>query len=69
MGDQIQPDPNFRVTHTPRPASDFFPNVPADNYPIGTEVVLTTDNQTRFRVADSQKDGKYWMRVPWTQGT
>ncbi|QRI44931.1 hypothetical protein SEA_LESNORAH_21 [Microbacterium phage LesNorah] len=50
---------NFSIESVPpeRP----YPNKPASAFETGTIVRLNTGE--RFRVADSQRDGKYWERI------
>lgn len=68
MGNQARAiEANFKVVRLPKPPEHYLPNVPASAYPVGTEIVMLHDNQTRFVVKDDQRDGKYWERIPWTQ--
>lgn len=60
---------NFRVVYTPEPPENYRPNVSASEFPVGTVVLLSRDNQTRFIVKDDQRDGKYWERLSWEQRT
>ncbi|WVX89560.1 hypothetical protein SEA_HITCHHIKER_23 [Microbacterium phage HitchHiker] len=59
----VHPDSrNFDVTYLAPDPSELVPNEPASGYTVGTTVTLKRNGHT-FRVAESQRDGKYWERV------